>query len=80
MEVRVGGREGGGWCWSLRSGLAIFLIILPAVARPHQTESLKLENFLFDSLQHRVGGETSVNPDHSSSEEFQLLGLETGIE
>ena len=60
MEVRVGGREGGGWLCSLRSGLAIFLIILPAVARPHQTENLKLENFLFDSLQHRVGGETSA--------------------
>ena len=40
--------------------VAIFLIIQPAVAWPDHTARLrpspKLENFLFDSLQHRLGG------------------------
>ena len=40
--------------------VATFLIIQPAVAWPDHTARLrpclKLENFLFDSLQHRLGG------------------------
>ena len=43
--------------------VAIFFIIQPAVAWPDHTARLrpclKLENFVFDSLQHRLGGETS---------------------
>ena len=63
MEVRVG--------WGrivlaveleleLELEVAIFFIIQPAVAGPDHTARLrpclKLENFLFDSLQHRLGG------------------------
>ena len=44
--------------------VAIFLIIQPAVAWPDHTARLrpspKLEKFLFDSLQHRLGGKTST--------------------
>ena len=60
LEVRVDGGRIVLAVEEVEVLVATFLIIQPAVAWPDHTARLrtclKLENFLFDSLQHRLGG------------------------